>query len=163
VTTVENDTVTSFILGVVRDTLNMPLPEDTGPDTPLGLGGLELESLTMVELTVAIEREYGISLPDDVIDDLATGTVGALVSTVKSLRPLGMEDIKRLLVDSKILAEGTELPDDAEVVLDSLSLVWFQHQLTEQYGIEVEFGENAVTELTTVARIHAFLAGATGR
>ncbi|GLZ32249.1 hypothetical protein Lesp02_44370 [Lentzea sp. NBRC 105346] len=159
-TTVENDSVTSFILGVVRDTLNMPLPDGTGPDTPLGPAGLELESLTMVELTVAIEREYGIGLPDDVIDDLATGTVGGLVATVKGLRPLDIEAVKALLVSSKILAEGTDVPDDAEVVLDSLSLVWFQHQLTEQYGLEIEFDEEAAAELTTVARIHEYLAKA---
>ena len=78
-TTVDTHRITDFVLGVIRDMLNMPLPPTISPATPLGADGLELESLSFVELTVHVEREYGIQVDDETVDGFAHTTLGELV------------------------------------------------------------------------------------
>lgn len=167
-TIVETDSVTAFVLGVIKDMLNMPLPESPSPQTPLGPGGLELESLALVELTVYVERQYSISFSDDLVDGLGGATLGELVAEIVSRcgRPapagevsLSILDVKRLLTLSQVIAdrEPQDIADDAEVVLDSLTLVWVVYQLKEQYGIELEIENGEIAQLTSVAAIHEYL------
>ncbi|MYV64274.1 hypothetical protein GTW37_39340, partial [Streptomyces sp. SID4931] len=51
---------------------------------PVGAGGLELESLSYVELSVHIEREFGIQFSDEAVDGFATATLGELVSDIRT-------------------------------------------------------------------------------
>ncbi|MER6916683.1 acyl carrier protein [Streptomyces sp. NPDC000594] len=194
VTTAETDRTTDFVLGVIRDMLNMPLPRDVSPATPLGAGGLELESLSLVELTVHVEREYAIQFSDEAVDGLATMTLGELVGDIGARRggatgtdpsaaagadagpgavagaggtdpaALTLDDVKRLLALSQIIpAERPEtIADDEEIVLDSLTLVWFLYQLGEQHGIDLEIDHAQAAVLTTVAALHSFLQGSQG-
>ncbi|PSK71830.1 hypothetical protein C6W96_14375 [Streptomyces sp. CS149] len=189
-TTTDTERISDFVLGVIRDMLNMPLPDTTSPDTPLGAGGLELESLSYVELSVHIEREFGIQFSDEAVDGFATATLGELVSDIRTrtagadadtgtgtgtdtgaprpsaesaeAAPAGVPsllDVKRLLALSQIIpvADPESIADDEPVVLDSLTLVWFQYQLNEQHGIELDIDHAAVDELTSVTAIHAYL------
>ncbi|WP_130796186.1 acyl carrier protein [Streptomyces otsuchiensis] len=177
--TAENDPVSDYVLGIVRDMLNMPVPSDTSPSTPLGAGGLELESLALVELTVHLERQYGVQLPDEAVDGLATATVGELAADIRSrlssadtdalavkasagradLAGLTLAEVKRLLVLSQILPDVApdQVADDEEVVLDSLTLVWFCYQLKEQHGIDMEIAPAEVEGVTTVGGLHRSL------
>ncbi|MGW8984355.1 acyl carrier protein [Streptomyces parvus] len=183
-TTTDTERISDFVLGAIRDMLNMPLPDTTSPDTPLGAGGLELESLSYVELSVHIEREFGIQFSDEAVDGFATATLGELVSDIRTrtaeadadtdtgtsgpsaesaaAAPAGVPslfDVKRLLALSQIIpvADPESIADDEPVVLDSLTLVWFQYQLNEQHGIELDIDHAAVEELTSVTAIHAYL------
>lgn len=181
-TTTDTERISDFVLGVIRDMLNMPLPPTTSLDTPLGAGGLELESLSYVELSVHIEREFNIQFSDEAVDGLANITLGELVSDILTRTAgthagtgaptapgtpveaadagvLSLLDVKRLLSLSQILpvADAQSIADDEPVVLDSLTLVWFQYQLNEQHGIELEIDHEAVTVLTSVTAIHAYL------
>ncbi|MCI0386306.1 acyl carrier protein [Streptomyces sp. CNQ085] len=172
--TAETDRITEFVLKVVRDMLNAPLPPSTPPGIPLGPGGLELESLSLVELTVHVEREYGIRFPDEAVDGLGTMTLGELVADIRSRAPgeggtgepptPTLSDVKRLLVLSQIIpdSEPETIADNAEVVLDSLTLVWFAHQLKEQHGVELEVGHGQWDEVTSVAALHRRLLEHTG-
>ncbi|MFP8961055.1 acyl carrier protein [Streptomyces nanhaiensis] len=52
-------------------------------DTPLGDGGLELESLTTAELVMQVEEEYGVKFSDDDVEGMQGMTVGAFVAEVE--------------------------------------------------------------------------------
>lgn len=181
-TTVDTQRITDFVLGVIRDMLNMPLPPEISPATPLGAGGLELESLSFVELTVHVEREYGIHFDDETVDRFAHMTLGELVDGIRaraadeapaadtpagppepapSAGPdsLSLRDVKRLLALSQIIpaADPDDIADDADVVLDSLTVVWFLYQLKEQHGIELEIDPAQAADITSVSALHHFL------
>ncbi|WP_336320948.1 acyl carrier protein [Streptomyces lavendofoliae] len=182
-TTTDTEHISDFVLSAVRDMLNMPLPPATSPDTPLGVGGLELESLSYVELSVHIEREFGIQFSDEAVDGLANMTLGELVADIRTRmaggafdtgapgHPAGatgaarvpsLLDVKRLLALSQVIpvADPESLADDEPVVLDSLTLVWFQYQLNEQHGIDLDIDHTAIAELTSVTAIHSYLRAA---
>lgn len=182
-TTVDTHRITDFVLGVIRDMLNMPLPPTISPATPLGADGLELESLSFVELTVHVEREYGIQVDDETVDGFAHTTLGELVDGIRARiadtapaaaspepesepesepfgpRSLSLRDVKRLLALSQIIpaADADDIADDADVVLDSLTVVWFLYQLKEQHGIELEIDHAQAADVTSVGALHDFL------
>ncbi|MGK5693435.1 acyl carrier protein [Streptomyces sp. URMC 128] len=178
-TTVDTHRITDFVLGVIRDILNMPLPPAISPATPLGAGGLELESLSFVELTVHVEREYGIQFDDETVDRFAHTTLGELVDGIRARMAdeapaadtpsgppapspadsLSLRDVKRLLALSQIIpaADPDDIADDADVVLDSLTVVWFLYQLKEQHGIELEIDHTQAADITSVGALHHFL------
>jgi acyl carrier protein len=81
-----HDEVRTFILGVITDVLNLPLPEDVGDDTSIGDDGLGLESLSIVELVVQVEYEYGISLPEEDLVPEKMATLGLFVDIVVERR-----------------------------------------------------------------------------
>lgn len=179
-TTVDTHRITDFVLGVIRDMLNMPLPPAISPATPLGAGGLELESLSFVELTVHVEREYGIQFDDETVDGFAHTTLGELVDGIRARmadeapdadtpvgppapspgpESLSLREVKRLLALSQIIpaADPDDIADDADVVLDSLTVVWFLYQLKEQHGIELEIDHTQAADITSVSALHHFL------
>lgn len=59
-------------------------------DSPLREGGLELDSLDLVELTMRLEEEFTLPIPDDECEHLVGSTVGALGEWIErqlALRP----------------------------------------------------------------------------
>ncbi len=58
-------------------------PEELDPDTPLFGTGLGLDSVDAVEIVVAVESEFGISL-DESEDMFALRTINSLVEVVLS-------------------------------------------------------------------------------
>ncbi|MBO0804526.1 MAG: acyl carrier protein [Nocardiopsaceae bacterium] len=72
--------------------------------------------------------------------------------------PITTEAVRDLLSDPKIFPGlSPRLDDDAELVLDSLGLVWFLHQLELRYGLEIDPAD--ADGFTSVRRITEYLAG----
>jgi acyl carrier protein len=69
------------------------------------------------------------------------------------------EAVRELLSDPRIYPElPPQLDDDAELVLDSLGLVWFLHQLELRYGLEIDPGDADPADFTSIRRITEYLA-----
>ncbi|MEU8381816.1 acyl carrier protein [Streptosporangium sp. NPDC048865] len=58
------------ITDIVHRVACLPV-EDIDPDRDL-MNDLDIDSLSMVEITVTAEDRYGVKLPDDTLDDLPT-------------------------------------------------------------------------------------------
>ncbi|MEU5365705.1 acyl carrier protein [Streptomyces sp. NPDC005925] len=56
---------------------------DVTDSTPIGDGGMELESLTTAELVMQVEEEYGVKFSDDDVEGMQTMTVGDFVAEVE--------------------------------------------------------------------------------
>lgn len=59
-------------------------PQTIGRDTKLFEGGLELDSLDALEITVLIEEEYGIIVEVAERDETIFGTLGSLADFVRA-------------------------------------------------------------------------------
>jgi acyl carrier protein len=70
------------------------------------------------------------------------------------------EDIKRLLLERKLytLVSG-DLDFDAEIALDSLSLIWFLHGLEQEYGIQLSPEDSDFNEFGSINCIHRYIQG----
>ncbi|MCW5254546.1 MULTISPECIES: acyl carrier protein [unclassified Streptomyces] len=51
--------------------------------TPIGDGGMELESLTTAELVMQVEEEFGVKFSDDDVEGMQDMTVGGFVADVE--------------------------------------------------------------------------------
>jgi acyl carrier protein len=70
------------------------------------------------------------------------------------------EVVRELLADPKIYPElSPRLDDDAELILDSLGLVWFLHQLELRHGVEIDPADADPADFTSIRRITEYLAG----
>ncbi|MDX3836583.1 acyl carrier protein [Streptomyces europaeiscabiei] len=66
--------------------------------------------------------------------------------------------VRELLADRKVFpGVPDDLGDDAELVLDSLGLVWLLHVVEERYGLVVEPGDEDIEGLTSLRRLTEFL------
>lgn len=75
--------VREFLTSVIIDEMSLDLkPADLVDDASLGPDGLDLESLAFVELTVALEHQYGLQIPDEELDDMAKLSFGAFVDDI---------------------------------------------------------------------------------
>jgi acyl carrier protein len=77
-----NDEIRAFI---VKTVLDMDLGYEPGEildDTVLGPEGLDMESLTMAELAVRVEDQFGVEFGTDEAEQLALMTIGEFVRTV---------------------------------------------------------------------------------
>lgn len=63
------------------------LPEDIDPSAPLFGGGLGLDSIDALELVVALEKTYGIRIPDEDVGKEAFASVYALTDYILRSRP----------------------------------------------------------------------------
>lgn len=57
-------------------------PEDIKPEEPLFGAGLGLDSIDALELVVALEKSYGIRIPDEDVGKEAFGSLNALADYV---------------------------------------------------------------------------------
>ena len=74
---------------------------------------------------------------------------------------LTTDTVRELLADRKIFPGVPEdLDEDAELVLDSLGLVWLLHVVEERYGLVVEPGDDDILQLTSLRRLTEFLRAA---
>jgi acyl carrier protein len=76
-----------------------------------------------------------------------------------SLMPLlTTETVRDLLSDRKIFPGlPTDLDEDAELVLDSLGLIWLLHEMEERYALIVEPTDADIAGLTSLRRITDYL------
>jgi acyl carrier protein len=84
--------VASFTLDDLQAILDKCRPDDEAirlNDDNLGtdLGELGYDSLVVAEFAVRLHDDYGISIPDETLDDLKTP--GALVAYIGQIRPAG--------------------------------------------------------------------------
>ncbi|MFE7761555.1 acyl carrier protein [Streptomyces sp. NPDC057438] len=80
--TLDNE-IREFVLTTVIDEMNILLSRDGITDeSPVTVGGLELDSLSLIELTLRLESRFGVEIPDTDIEPLASLTLGGLVSEV---------------------------------------------------------------------------------
>lgn len=70
------------------------------------------------------------------------------------------DDVRSLLLERRLFAAVSEdVGDDSPVLFDSMSLIWFLHGLNERHGVELSLEDCDVSKLTSVRRIHEWVAG----
>ncbi|MBV9847072.1 MAG: acyl carrier protein [Kutzneria sp.] len=81
--TAQDADVREFILTTLTTEMNLPVDrESLTDDSPVGAGGIDLESLSLVELTLRLERQFQIRIPDTDIEAIGAMTVGQLVADI---------------------------------------------------------------------------------
>lgn len=79
--------IREFILQKMTTDLNMVVdPVAVDADSPIGPGGLALESLSLMELVIHLEDRFSVKVADDELERLGAGTLGDLVAHVERLR-----------------------------------------------------------------------------
>jgi acyl carrier protein len=73
-----------FIVRRLR--LDQVVPESIADDAPLVGGGLDLDSIDLLELVVGLEKEYGLKITDVAEGRRALATVNSLAEFVGSRR-----------------------------------------------------------------------------
>lgn len=76
-----HEEVRAFVRAALEAMTGEPVDAALSDDTPLGAGGLELESLFLLQLATQLEQEYGIAFPDD-LGPLPRYTIGELAAHV---------------------------------------------------------------------------------
>lgn len=80
--------VRDFIFRILVDQMNLPIdPAAVDDGTSLGPEGLDLESLDLVELTLAMEIEYAMKIPDDELEYLKDLEFGDFVADITARIP----------------------------------------------------------------------------
>jgi len=77
-----HEEIRAYLLGDLPEVLGVEVSTDHDDSTPLGDGGLNLESLSILELTVHLEQRFAVSFSDDELDGLAESTIGELLDLV---------------------------------------------------------------------------------
>nr|WP_262385090.1 acyl carrier protein [Paenibacillus curdlanolyticus] len=64
---------------MITTSLNMPLPEEPVTEhTPLGEGGIGLDSIKIIELVVRLETNFGVTVPDEQLKQIYDYSIGQL-------------------------------------------------------------------------------------
>jgi acyl carrier protein len=183
-TSILEDEIREFILATVIDEMNILMSRDGITDESLvTVGGLELDSLSLIELTLRLESRFGVEIPDTDIEPLAFLTLGGLVAEVvrrgakvmsagatasgeasegdPAPSPITTDTVRELLSDRKIFpGVSADLGEDAELILDSLGLVWLLHVVEERYGLVVEPTDEDIAGLTSLRQLTEYLRAA---
>ena len=78
--TLENE-IRDFILNTVVEDMNHPIePEQVNGESPLGHGGIDLDSLSLIELTMRLERRFNVQFPETDIEPLSAMTLAELAA-----------------------------------------------------------------------------------
>jgi acyl carrier protein len=81
-TTLEQD-IREFVLTTVSQDLNLlPATDHITDDSAVGAGGLDLDSLSLIELTLRLEDRFQVRIPDTDIEPLGAMTLGELVTDI---------------------------------------------------------------------------------
>ena len=76
------------IKSLIISSLNLETtPEQIAEEGPLFGQGLGLDSIDALELAVAIERTYGVTIPDEAVGKQVFSSVSALAAYVEAHRP----------------------------------------------------------------------------
>lgn len=75
--------IREFVLSTIVEDMNHPLDSDEiNDDSPLGSAGIDLDSLSLIELTMRLERRFGVQFPDTDIEPVGAMKLGELVDDV---------------------------------------------------------------------------------
>ncbi|MFJ3516424.1 acyl carrier protein [Streptomyces sp. NPDC090131] len=77
--------IRSFVIGIISE-IDPTVTDATDDNQPLGPGGLELESLALVELLVQVEHEYGAKIADEDPAAQPTSTLAEFIAAVAEQR-----------------------------------------------------------------------------
>ena len=81
-TTSEQD-IREFVLTTVSREMNLlPSTDHITDDSAVGAGGLDLDSLSLIELTMRLEERFQVHFPDSDIEPLGAMTLGELVTEI---------------------------------------------------------------------------------
>ncbi|MGE4130722.1 MAG: acyl carrier protein [Bdellovibrionales bacterium] len=74
------------VIQVIRDSVNLHHldPKEFSPDTTLRDGGLNLDSVDILEVIVAIEQKFGVKIADAEMGKKYFRTVGSIAELVNS-------------------------------------------------------------------------------
>lgn len=83
------DDLRNDIKQLIISSLNLEgtTPEQIADDAPLFQEGLGLDSIDALELAVAIERRYRVTIPDEAVGQKVFSSVNALAAYVAENRP----------------------------------------------------------------------------
>ncbi|AVH60767.1 hypothetical protein C4B68_39060 [Streptomyces dengpaensis] len=70
---------------------------------------------------------------------------------------ISKDDIRAILTQSAGLGPPEELPDDAELVIDSFTLVVLQHELEERHGVVIDPHFEDMALFTSINGIHKYV------
>ncbi|MBL1087675.1 acyl carrier protein [Streptomyces actinomycinicus] len=70
---------------------------------------------------------------------------------------ISKDDIRAILSEHAGLGPPAELPDGAELVIDSFTLVVLQHGLEERHGLVIDPQFEDMALFTSIDGIHAYL------
>lgn len=84
----EQDAIRTHIKKLIVTTLNLDglTPDGIADDEPLFGSGLGLDSVDALELVVALEKEYGISIASHEVDRSVFGSLATLAAFVERRR-----------------------------------------------------------------------------
>jgi acyl carrier protein len=88
--------IATFVKSVLEGFLDEDMEGAIGWDTPLGDGGLGVESIGLLEVVVHLEREYDVSLSDEMIDRMVSATFGGLIDEVVTILSEAPESERRV-------------------------------------------------------------------
>jgi acyl carrier protein len=69
------------------------------------------------------------------------------------------DDIRAILTENAGLGPPEELPDDAELMIDSLTLLVLQHGLEEWHGVVIDPQFEDMALFTSIDGIHKYVTG----
>jgi acyl carrier protein len=73
--------IRDFIVNTVVEDMNHPIePDQVSGESPLGSGGIDLDSLSLIELTMRLERRFNVQFPETDIEPLSAMTLGELAA-----------------------------------------------------------------------------------
>ncbi len=82
-TSILEDEIREFVLTTVIDEMNiLTSREGLTDESPVAVSGLDLDSLSLIELCLRLETRFGMEIPDTDIEPLASLTLGGLVAEV---------------------------------------------------------------------------------
>jgi len=73
--------IVAYIVQVIEKVLNESAGDVDG--APLGEGGINLDSLSLLELSLHIERQYHVKFSEDELDAIGGLTIGGLADLVE--------------------------------------------------------------------------------
>lgn len=75
--------IRDFVLTTITESMNLPLDLDEINDgSPLGAEGIDLDSLSLIELALRLETRFGVEFPETDIEPVGAMTLGGLVDDV---------------------------------------------------------------------------------
>ncbi|GAA5206150.1 acyl carrier protein [Streptomyces thinghirensis] len=70
---------------------------------------------------------------------------------------ISKDDLRAILTENAGLGPPEELTDDAELMIDSFTLVVLQHVLEERHGVVIDPRFDDMAQFTSIDGIHTYL------
>ena len=72
--------IRDFVITTITEGMNLPLDLDEITDeSPMGAEGIDLDSLSLIELALRLEKRYGVEIPETDIEPVGAMKLGELV------------------------------------------------------------------------------------